>query len=151
MTTLRDPDNVLRTVSSIQVRDSGNVLRTVSGGFLRDPSAASRPFAGVGGMTVTVTPDSAFGYGSSHAPIIITTTSVTASVEGGTAPFTYSWAAEFSSFDAVSPTSATTIFRSDAVGPGDTATDNFVCTVTDAHGQTAASAPIPATASNFGT
>lgn len=149
---VRDASGDLRTVKSLRVRDASNVLRSVSAVRVRDADNVLRDLASVGGMTVTPSGEYIGGYGNSHAPIIISTVTVSVTVAGGTAPYSYLWTADFGSIEAINPTSAATPFRStSSVGPGDSASDVFICTVTDAHGNTAASSPVNIDVTNFGT
>lgn len=142
----------LKVIARISVRNPANALKEVMAGHLRDAANGLRDIASVGGMVVTAAPSDAFGYGNSHASIVISTTSCTVSIEGGTGPYILSWGADLGQMEAVSPSSYTTIFRSvGGVGPGDSTDDIFICTVTDANSNVALSNPVSATVSNFGT
>jgi len=92
---------------------------------------------------VTVSPMSAkavpaFVGGSSNFSVV-TTGSTTVTPIGGSAPCTYAWVvstAPYPSF-AVSPTSATTVFRCSGIASGDDSSGTATCTVTDSLGSTA--------------
>lgn len=141
----------LKEIARISVRNAANVLKEVVAGHVRNAANVLKDFPGIGGLTVIASPGDAYGYGSSNFSIQITTGGVTASVIGGTAPYSYLWTTAFGQMEAVSPNSATTIFRSILVSPGDTASDEATCTVTDANGNTGAATGITLNASNFGT
>lgn len=142
----------MKAIARISVRNAANALKEVSAGHLRDAANVLRDLASVGGMTVTASPDTASGYGNSHAPIVISTTGSTLIIDGGTPPYTLSWGADLGQMEAISPTSYTTSFRSiGGVGPGDSIDDTFICTVTDANANVAFSNPVSASVSNYGT
>lgn len=147
---VRDSTGALRTVKRLYVRDSVNALRNVSAMKVRDATNALRTVSSVGGMTVTASPDSVFGYGSSHGSIAISTGATTVAVVGGTGPYSYSWATGGAT-SAVSPTSATTIFRGMGVAPGDHIDDTAICTVTDALAAVVASNTVFISLDNYGT
>jgi hypothetical protein len=150
MSSLRNPANALKAIARISVRNAANVRKEVTAGHMRDASNVLRDLASVGGMTVTASPDNAFGYGDSHGSIAISTGITTVTVAGGTAPYTYSWATGGAT-SAVSPTSATTVFRGFGVAPGDHIDDTASCTVTDALGTVAASNSVYISIDNYGT
>lgn len=68
-----------------------------------------------------------------------TTSSVTATVTGGLAPFTYSWTRTSGDTEvsATAPSAATTAFTDTTLVAGEIDTATFTCTVTDALGRTA--------------
>lgn len=140
----------LKPIARISVRNVSNVTKAVSAGRVRDAANVSRSLASVGGVTALATPSEVFGYGNSHGAIRISTTTATVTPNGGTPPYTYLWQPDFGTWEAVAPSSQTTAFRSDAVGPGDSSNDNFTCTVTDANGNVAVSNIVAASATNFG-
>jgi hypothetical protein len=106
-------------------------------------------------MGLTVSPaQSAGSYrGVSTAAVNITTSSVLATVSGGTPPYTYAWGQVGSSAYAWtigSSATASTSFTAQSVGPGEAASATFSITVTDAAGIQAA-APVSASAANLST
>jgi len=135
---IRDADNVLREVTQGQIRNAANALKTFFSGFQGGAggSVRARPF------TVTSTLNS--GY-----PVLITTRPAEVTVEGGVAPYTYSWAATASTgpWTINSPTLATTTFSCTA-DKGDQFDATFVCTVTDAAEREVESNPVIATVRN---
>ena len=118
---MRDAGGTLRTITRIRMRDQNNVLRTVY-----DPSGAST-------LTATANRDFVVGSGTTAA---LTTDPVTVTATGGTAPYTYAWT-ELShdhptTAPAInSPTAATTDFTQTNIGPGESYSAQFRCTVTD--------------------
>lgn len=147
---VRDSAGTLRTVKSLRVRDAANTLRNVSALRVRDSANTLRNVANIGGMTVTPSPDSVFGYGNSHGSITVTTGITSVTVDGGTAPYIYAWTTG-GTCSAVTPTIASTIFRFLGMGPGDHQEDTATCTVTDAHGNVGVSNTVSISADNYGT
>lgn len=110
------------------------------------PGIISAPlFAAVQGMEAICSPTSAHkSAGSANgASIAITTPSVTVTASGGTPPYSHSWASSGGgSAAATASTSATTAFEA-TLAPGDTDSETFVDTVTDANGvETSARCPV---------
>lgn len=150
---VRDAGNVLVEIGASFIRDPSNVLVEVSEEAIRDVSGVHTYFAPGGPFTVDVTPDS-FGGRLSPGPGAVTTSEVVATPTGGTAPYSYLWTrtdADPSVWQILSPTAAATQFRAEGVGPEDTLTATFKCTVTDSLGATADSADVNAQAINYGT
>lgn len=89
-------------------------------------------------LSATRSPTSVYGSGTG-TNITIYTASTTVTPSGGTAPYTYSWA-KFgtidASFDATSPTAATTTFHRHGAGGDTTYSQDWRCTVTDAASNT---------------
>ncbi len=134
----RNASAALKGIASIKIRNAANVLKTV--------------FNPVSNLAVTV-PGSVYGAQSSGSSVDVTTEIATAIATGGTAPYTYSWArtdAFGGTWTIFLPTNASTAFRASSVAAGDSKLATFVCTVTDARGNVAASITINATADNFG-
>lgn len=146
----------LREVSERVIRDAGNTPRTISETWVRGPDNVLRQVwggasgGGMSPMTANASPTSAFGAISQHAPATITTNAVAVQVDGGKAPYAYSWQSQEGTLFPVAATSASTAFRGTGVSPGDSISDEFICTVTDAAGQTAQTPPISAAVSNYG-
>lgn len=83
-------------------------------------------------LSVSINPTSAYGFGTGTP----STNNVTASVSGGTAPYTYAWSyVSGDTFTTSNPTSATTHW-SKSVGINDIFTGVYKCTVTDSLGVT---------------
>lgn len=112
----------------------------------------SGPVDGGGGeapdVTATASPQSVYGTGRFPT---ITTASTTVSVSGGKAPFAFAWTLveALGTWDATSPTSATTAFRCTSANEDDIQDATFRCTVTDANGKTA-TADVTAQAYRYG-
>lgn len=148
----RDGSNTLVEIGASFIRDGSNALVEVGQESIRDASGLSIYFAPGSGMTVEVPPD-AYGAAANSGGVSVTTNAVTATVTGGTAPFTYLWSKVGGADPAwtiISPTSQTTAFRRYPVAPGDEETATFICTVTDASGTSEDSAAVAATVTNFG-
>lgn len=101
-------------------------------------------------MSAVASPESAYGYGYSAFPIIVTTPPSSVTVTGGTPPYTYSWSAVDVGWSAVSPTAQTTNFRSPSLSSGSGAETSFSCVVTDANGNFVESNPVFVSANNNG-
>lgn len=149
MSSLRTPAG-LKGIARISVRNAANALKAVSAGHLRNTANILKDMANIGGMTVTADPANVSGYGNSHGSIAISTNPTTASAVGGSGPFTYAWTTGGAT-SAVSPTSATTIFRALNVSPGDHVDDTATCTVTPTVGSPAISNTVFITLDNYGT
>lgn len=118
----------------VQHRDALVTLRTakvMQGGALRIV------FNRVAALAVDNIGDPASAYGASST---LVTTEVTATVTGGTGPFTYAWA--LVSHDQgnppvpTNPSFATTAFRQGGAVLGSITNGTFICTVTDSLGAT---------------
>jgi len=123
-----------RTINSARVRIE-NVWRNVTsvrvyqGGAWRDAATFIQPLS----VSLSATSVNADVQGSG----IATSAPVTATPSGGVAPFTYSWTRVSGlSSTATTPTAATSAF-SRFVGVGESASEEWRCTVTDALGTTA--------------
>lgn len=102
-------------------------------------------------LAVDVTPD-VFGAGASAGAVSVTTNVATATPSGGDAPYTYDWTTTDevgASWTILSPTAASTQFRTSPLAAYDNATATFACTVTDSRGHTATGS-VAATATNYG-
>jgi len=138
------------SLKGIAFRDAGNVLRTATAGKARDASNVLRPVFGV--LAVGLSATSVFGNVNSGGAIDITTPSVTATPTGGSAPYTAAWTQTGGdTFTITNPSALTTSFVGVAVAPSTASTGTFVCTITDASGQSIASAVVTAKARNIGT
>ena len=93
-----------------------------------------------GGMVATVSPLEATGSVSGFPPTAITATTntVTVTVQGGLAPYSYAWAkTDGDTVTVTAPTSATTAFT-ETEPPGVIFFATYRCTATDATGRTVA-------------
>jgi len=98
-------------------------------------------------MAVILAPDYVGGYVSSGGAASANTSYTTATVTGGTAPFTYVWTVT-GDFSALSTTAPTNAFQSIALSPGAEANGDAYVTVTDAAGSVAVSNTITLYATN---
>lgn len=117
---MRDDGGTLRLIQRIRVRDASGILRTV---FEYLVATLSSPTVSASAGTST-----------------ITTSSITCTVTGGTAPYSYQWVPSNDYFDGVSattPSAAATTFRRTSTIVGDAYLGRFFCRVTDATGATA--------------
>jgi hypothetical protein len=114
----------------------------VGGTWRKDPKDT------VADLTAAVNPSVVTGAISRPGIATIPTNEATVTAAGGTEPYTYLWTAAEGAMTAVSPTAATTRFTGQAEG-GDSASDTFTCTVTDAKAQTA-TATVQASVYNYG-
>lgn len=146
---VRDGANVPRAISGIQVRDGTNTPRDIVEGWVRASNNALKlVFALAPPMTLDIAPDEAPGFtnGSGTA----TTLLATATPTGGMAPYNYAWTLISHTHPSVAPfatapTSAATRFTQTAIGPGESYSAVFRCTVTDSSpGPYSAHADIPA-------
>ncbi len=83
----------------------------------------------------------------------VTSEEVTALADGGSGPFTYSWAAVLTDgggWSAESPNAQTSRFTATNVGAGDSRDANFACTITDQNGATAVTPEVAVSVTNFG-
>lgn len=99
-------------------------------------------------IAVTASPDSVNGAASRPGSATIATNETTATVTGGTAPYAFAWQSSDGVMSPTASTSATTRFTGQ-VESGDTVSDSFTCTATDAKGQTATT-QVFASVSNYG-
>jgi hypothetical protein len=94
-------------------------------------SGSSGGGGGGGGLTVSVSPFSA--YGEEFGSGTVVSNSVTATPSGGTAPYTYLWEnISFGDIEALTPTSASTVFRKTFDLIPSESSEDFRLTVTDA-------------------
>jgi hypothetical protein len=141
----------LRQIAGISIRDADNVLRTVSSAYLRTAAGTLRKF--FGSMSAVAAPATKRAFGNSTGTLDITVSPVEATVTGGAAPFTYLWErtdAGGESWTITVPTGAITGFTAEDVPPGETITATFKCTVTDAATTEAETNEVTATAVNLG-
>lgn len=114
----------------------------VAGTWRKDPNPSAST------LVASVAPSSVSGAISRPGVATATTNEATVTVTGGTAPFTYAWVSTDGAMTATAPTLAATRFSASVEG-GESASDTFTCTVTDARAQTA-SAVVMASVYNYG-
>lgn len=145
----RNPAGVLKALAAMRMRDSALSLRTVDAVKMRDPDNVLRTLSGGSiGFSATVYPTTVNGFGSSPTDIRITTGSTAVSTMGGTPPFTYAWVMDVD-WDAISPTSAVSAFRSPMVPPASSISSTAYVTVTDSLGSTCNSDTLYLSATNL--
>lgn len=151
MITLRTPNGdkaaaaiTLRTPNGDQVV-SQMVLRTETG------DVPIYTAGGGAGLVVEANPIVVTGAAGSSGTPNVPTNTVTVTVSGGTAPYSYLWTEIPGDFDwsIGSPNAASTRFTALDVAAGDQYFTSFECTVTDARGRTG-SVIVEANAFNFG-
>ena len=106
---------------------------------------------GGGGVSVSLGAFDALGSVMNGATTTVTTNEITASVLGGTPPYTFAWAklAGGAGWLITAETSSATRFQYSTVDPYDEQSGEFQVTVTDARARTA-TATINATVYNYG-
>jgi hypothetical protein len=137
---VRDEGNTPRMITEIWVRDQTNTLRQVWGGLAGGGAAP---------LAVTTNPSGVAGAMSSPTARRVFTNTTTAEATGGVVPYTYVWGASDGVMSADSPTNSTTTFSA-TLEAGESFSEGFACTVTDALGNSVQSDPVTATVSNFG-
>lgn len=137
----------LRTIKRLRIQQGGILrdirrLRVMHDGVLRTVATFAEQ------LTASANPTQVNGRENSTKPVTVFTNETTAIPTGGRAPFTYSWTQTSGPVATITaPNMATTQF-STAVGPNSTASAVFICTITDAVGQSA-SVEVKANFSNF--
>lgn len=150
MIEVRNASGVAERLKAIEVRDGAGTAVPVKIVQIRDATGAAKTVWQT--MSLSVSPSLITGYASSTSSIDVTTGVATATIEGGTAPFSYAWTrtdAGADSWSIIIASAASTAFRANAVAAGADTTAEFTCTVTDANGLTA-TASTDASAMNFG-
>lgn len=87
---MRDAGGVLRTITRIRMRDAGGILRTIQRIRMRDTGGVTRTVF----EYLSVTLDTYAVYSTDSGPAangLVTSATVTGTVNGGVAPFTYLW------------------------------------------------------------
>lgn len=138
-------------IQAISVRDSDNVLRSVAVGRARNAAGALKLF--FGSLAVSLDTDTVFGKVNSGLDVAIQTQPVTASPAGGAEPYSYEWTLVSSgggTWAIGSPNAATTAFSGGNCGPGEGLTATFHCTVTDSAGNVVTSDTVEASVNNIG-
>lgn len=135
---MRDGSNVLRAITRIRMRDATNVLRTIQRIRMRDASNVLRVVYQYLSVSLSATTAYGVAHGLASSGPVTTATSITVTVSGGTAPFTYAW--QFVSGDlavvANTPAAATTSFGAALVPSGGSKEAVYQCKVTDTNGAT---------------
>jgi len=150
----RDASNVLSEIGGYFVRDASNVLVEIGEEWVRDETNTLRLVYSSSGSVLTLDyPPEAYGGGASASEIIVATTSVTVTVTGGRAPYTYLWSkvgGPDPDWVISAPANKTTVFRRFEVAAGAAYAADFICTVTDANGASAVTDAITANVLNYG-
>lgn len=129
--TLRVRDTAtLRTATEVRARKSDGALVSVDRMMIRTADGLSQFYRR--GLRLSASPDSASGFGVNRTGPIYTNT-VQVAVEGGTAPYTYSWISSGGVF-VNSPTSAATSFGGNPPAIAGEIDGSATCTVTDSNG-----------------
>lgn len=131
----RDTGGTLRTAARISIRDDGGLLRTARRIRVRDVSNVLRTVW----ESVSATLSTTAIYESQPTSTVVSTTSCTAAMVGGTAPYTYLWHAADYNYDGINPStpaSASTTFRRSGCIASESYVGDFFCTITDAMGAT---------------
>lgn len=129
--TLRVRDTAtLRTATEVRARKSDSTLVPVDRMMIRTTNGLSQFYRR--GIRLSASPGSASGFGVNRTGPIYTNT-VQIAVEGGTAPYTYSWATNSGIF-VNSPTSAATSFGGNPPAIAGEIDGTATCTVTDSSG-----------------
>jgi len=130
---VRDASGTLRTIASVSARDTASALKAVSGIYVRDSGAVLRTISGGGSLSATLSPANLYGYGYSPGAINVTTGgSGTVSITGGTPPYTVDYTLSESGWEAVSPSSLVTPFRSPPLSGSEESNTLIYATVQDA-------------------
>jgi hypothetical protein len=150
MIQVRDALDVAKPVLKIEVRNALGVAAVVKIVQVRDAEGVARTV--FEDMTVSASPSSVNGAGSSPTSIPIVTQVAVAEVNGGIGPHSYAWTRTDGgpgSWTITAPTSAATAFRGNGIASGADLSGEFVCTGTDANGTQAVSPPVSAFVINY--
>lgn len=129
--TLRLRDTAtLRTATEVRARKSDGTLASVDRMMIRTADGLTQFYRR--GLRLSASPDSASGFGVNRTRPIYTNT-VQVAVDGGTAPYTYSWIPSSGIF-VNSPTSAATSFGGNPPAIAGEIDGSATCTVTDSNG-----------------
>jgi hypothetical protein len=125
-----------RTITGFQARDASNADRTITQGRVIGPDGVDRVFWDPSGSTAfTATASPSHVAGSSSGTGTATTAGTTVTATGGTPPYSYAWACvdhtNSTAPVANDPASNATAFTQTNLGPGEFASADFTCTVTD--------------------
>lgn len=136
-----------KTISAVRARDAANNLQTIKEGWVRTLAGLKQVF---GALAANLSTTTVSGARNNSGTVLVTSGSVTASGAGGSPPYNYAWTRTDGgghSWTITDPTLATTKFKTNvAHGASEVAT--FICTITDALGNTAVSDPVTATCGN---
>lgn len=129
--TLRLRDTAtLRMATEVRARKSDGTLASVDRMMIRTADGLSQFYRR--GLRLSASPDSASGFGVNRTGPIYTNT-VQVAVDGGTAPYTYSWIPSSGIF-VNNPTSAATSFGGNPPAITGEIDGSATCTVTDSNG-----------------
>lgn len=137
----------LSGIGAIRVRDASNVLVDLAQMSIRDGTGL---YPLLVSFSVLASPDYNYGFGSSGVPIQVVTNPCGVTVTGGSPPYTYLWVMDDPTWEAVTPTSPSTLFRSPLLNSGDSSATTATCEVTDSNTNTVVSNTVTAEATNTG-
>lgn len=139
-------------IGAISVR-SVSGLAAIGFGLIRDTDSLETFFSPAGGAFTVDVPPTAYGGAAANFPIAVTSESVTVTISGGRAPFTFAWERTddiLGDWSIINPASQSTAFRVAGLGPGVGDTAEFACTVTDANGTEVITGNVLVYAENYG-
>lgn len=147
MMSARNLSGALITVQPM-MRNPSNVLVPVVFGVRGTEGAPVVTQPPVSSVAVTASPGGVNGAASRPGLATVATNETIATATGGAVPYTFLWQSQDGAMLPTAATSATTRFTGQVEG-GETISDTFICTVTDAQGQTGA-VQVAASVSNYG-
>lgn len=122
-------DGTTRTMTAMYFHD-GTAQRTITEAWYHDGTTARKVWPPGAALSASASPTTLSGSGTTS--IITSTGSSTCTPSGGSGSYTYAWTqVSGASMAAVSPTAATTQFRSNAMSPGEARVAVFRCDVND--------------------
>lgn len=128
-------------------------LKAAANVYIRTPTGTKRFYSSASATLTVNAPGSAYGGASYPGTTAVSTDTVTATVTGGTPPYTGIWTrtdGNPESWIIPSSTSPSTNFRCEEVGPGDVFNATFIYTATDSLGVVGVSNEVTATVTNIG-
>jgi hypothetical protein len=133
----------LKDIASVYVRTASG-LKEIGEVWVRTASGLKQVF---GSFSLSASAETVYGSSSSHGSIRINTSSVTITPTPAGAVTSVAWSGP-AGWDALSPSSLTTSFRSPVIGPSDGSDATFTCTVM--RGGSTATIDVGASVTNFG-
>lgn len=144
----------LTEIGGVFVREASG-LTEIGEVYLREASGLTLVWSLTSDLAATASPPSVYGAAASPIAVAVTTGSTTASATGGVEPYSYHWTivddgiGPPTTWEAVTPNSASTQFRTSPLAAGEDAAGTATCTVTDDRGNTA-QAIVNVSAVNYG-